>query len=169
MPLPVPLLMLLGSAQAAEPDARTGWFPERSDIVVANTVNVLATGLFLSRVHAPRLARPLGYASLAMAVPTTALAIDNFRMDRSLALSLPLLTYTAFVAMDVTLEALDVEVGTYPLDWRIAGPYLGLYFGSTGGMWGNTWRHGPGVFGVTGLTWTLNVGSSFYARGRGAG
>lgn len=87
--------------------------------------NLLIAGMFVARVHAPRLARPLGFGGTSMALPlaSASLVAASDGGDRW-AIGLPLV-FVMFAVVEVLVDVvLDFEVRRS----RWLGPYLGLFY-----------------------------------------
>lgn len=156
------LALMMAAPMAPEPRPRL--LRDQPDVLLANTINLLATGLFLTRVHAPGAARGFGIATVATAVPAAGLIAYNIHRGRPAVESIGPAMWIAFAGMDLVLDYALKEDFRKPPRWGILAPFLVLFYGSTVTMWGTTFRHGTVPYAITTATYLLMASSSIYAR-----
>ena len=137
---------------------------DRPEFIVANTINVITAGLFLSRVHFPQAAPGFGVATLLTGIPAAGLVAYNVARGEPLVQSIPALAWMGFVLMDLAVDYIwDVEFRN-PTRWGVLAPFLALYYGSTVSLWASTWQNGIGPYIATTVTFAASAGLSIYAR-----
>ncbi|MEM6931385.1 MAG: hypothetical protein AAF602_30925, partial [Myxococcota bacterium] len=163
--LPAAAPQLVVGASEPTPD-RPNLLRDQPDVLLANTINVLATGLFLSRLVAPKAENAFAIATLSTAVPAAGLIAYNVHRRRPVVESIGPALWIAFAGMDVTLDYITKTNFRKPPRWGILGPFLALFYGSTITMWASTYRHGPAPYAVTTATYAVMATTSLIARVR---
>jgi hypothetical protein len=159
------LVISSGTAMGQDGSGGTGgYLAERPEFLLANTVNLVAAGLFLTRVHFPSAATALGVATMLTGVPAAALVGYNVLRGAPFVQSLPAIAWIGFVLTDLALDYVwNVEFRN-PTRWGILAPFLVLYYGSTVSLWASTWPNGLGPYLATTATFVLQAGLSIYSR-----
>lgn len=164
----VTLLIVVGAAASGQEPAgehRLGsYLAERPEFLLANTINLVTAGLFLTRVHFPPAAPGFGVATLLTGIPAAGLIGYNIARGAPIAQSVPAMAWIGFVLMDLAVDYIwDVEFRN-PTRWGILAPFLALYYGSTVSLWASTWPNGIGPYIATTVTFAASAGLSIYAR-----
>lgn len=131
---------------------------------LANLVNVLLIGIFLSRPPGwRRLERTLGWIFVALSLPVTALLVLNLLGGREWwAIAMPALLL-AFIVVEFVLDywlELDFRHS------RLLGPYLLLYYLALMGLIGYTFLIGATYGFVTLVTYFAQLGATAYSYRR---
>lgn len=164
--LPVAAPQLQPGAQMV--NERPRLLRDQPDVLLANTINLVTTGLFLSRLYAPKASNALGIVTLSTAVPAAGLIAYNIHRKRPVVESIGPALWIAFAGMDLTLDYITKTNFRKPPRWGILGPFLALFYGSTITMWASTYRHGPVPYAITTGTYILMATTSLVARVREA-
>ncbi len=138
------------------------------DFWLATAVNIVGTGLFLTRVHEPGAAKWFGYGTLLLGIPALALAVSDITNGSTDFATWSNLGYATWFLFSVTVDyVLKLEYRN-PFKLGIIIPYVTAYYASIGCMSAAQYYEGYTPWIVTGVTCIINVGTSFYARSKGA-
>ncbi len=132
--------------------------------VVANLVNILLTGIFLSRPWGlRRLERILGLASIALVLPVGLAVVINALGGREWWMVVLPSLLVAFLIMELILDyILQVPFRSS----RLLGPYLLLYYLSLMGMIGYAFLVSEAYGFITLATYFLNLLATWYSYSR---
>jgi hypothetical protein len=134
---------------------------------IANAVNLLVTGLFLSRVAGlAGLESLLGLTTIAMALPVAVAVLLNLRARRewwTIVLPLPLIVFCAIELLFDYILRLDFR------NTALLWPYLLAFYGGQIGMVGYAFSIGKRQGFITLATYFLSLGATGYAFSQGVG
>lgn len=151
-------------------DSGVGW-AALTVWAVVNAVNLLQAVGFLSRVSSGSTAinHTLGYAIMALAVPSIVAAVALMRAGAGWTQVVGPLVFLAFIALMVVVDyASPVEFRSPPRP-AILVPFLALFFGAILLMGLPMFRMNRSLWRVTALTTFLLLSAMGYAMRRGAG
>ena len=138
---------------------------------VVNAVNVLQAAGFLSRLPTGSMAvnQRLGYAIIALAVPSTMALVAFIRAGAGRLNWVGPILFLAFVGLMVVVDyAWPVEFRV-PIRYEVLVPYLGLFFGAILFMGLPMYRLNRQLWLVTVATTVLLLGAMGAAMRRGVG
>jgi len=138
------------------------------DFWLATGVNIVGTGLFLTRVHAPGAAKWFGYGTQLLGIPALTLAIIDISNNSTDLATWANMGYAAWSLYSVTVDYVFQVEYRNPFKPGIIIPYVAAYYASIGSMSAAQYYKGYTPWIVAGLTCIINVGTSFYARSKGA-
>ena len=167
MILALALISVVGGVAFAQDSGGSGaisYLAERPEFLLANTVNLVTAGLFLTRVHFPSAAPAFGVATLLTGIPAAGLVGYNVSKGAPIVESIPAMAWIGFVLTDLALDYIRNVEFRNPTRWGILAPFLVLYYGSTVSMWASTWPNGLGPYIATTVTFALSAGLSIYGR-----
>ena len=132
--------------------------------VIANLVNLLMIGIFLSRPFGmKRLERTLGWVQIALAIPVTVCVVVNAAAGRGMWFFLLPSLLVVFLLVELVFDYI-LETGFRHTRWL--GPYLLLYYLALMGMIGYNFLVSP-VYGlITLVTYFLNLLATWYSYSR---
>jgi len=134
---------------------------DRMLFIIANLVNLLMIGIFLSRpAGLQRLELILGIILLVLALPTLYCVMRNAALKRGTWYWLLPLLLVVFLIVELLLEYIFLP-GFRQTRWL--GPYLGLYYLSLMGMIGYNFLTGKKEGFITLVTYFLNQIATFYS------
>jgi hypothetical protein len=143
-------------------------FVKDPDFWLSTTVNLMGTGLFISRVHNPEAAEWFGYGTQLMGIPALALGISDLSKGQADFSTYANLGYAAWAIYAVTVDhILDVNYRD-PVKPGIIVPYVVTYYLAVGSMSAGQVENGWVPWVISGVACLINVGASFYARSKGA-
>jgi len=146
----------------------SGKFYRDPDFWLATTVNLSGIGLFLTRVHAPGASKWFGYCTQLLSIPALVLAVADITNGSTDFATWSNMGYAAWSLFSVTIDhILKVEYRN-PFKPGIIIPYVTAYYASIGCMSAAQYNNGYVPWIVAGFTCVINVGTSFYARLKGA-
>jgi hypothetical protein len=151
-----------GSDPLADP------FLQDRDFWLATSANLVGTGLFVTRVHAPSAAKWFGYGTQALGIPALAFAIDDLVGGQPDFSTWANLTYAAWSMFSFTVDHILKLEYRNPFRNAIIIPYVVTYYAGIGSMSAGQYENGYLPWGIAGVTCIINVGASFYARSKGA-
>jgi len=159
----------LAEAQVGVASAQSaGGFVRDRDLWLATSANVIGTGLFITRVHAPSVAPVLGYGTQLMGAPILASSIADIAGKRTDFSTWAGIGYAAWALGAATIDhVLRVEYRD-PARPEILIPYVAGYYAAIGALSAAQYRNGYVAWAVAGGTCLITVASSFYARAKGA-
>ena len=129
--------------------------------MIANLVNLLMIGIFLSRpAELQQLEFILGIILLLLALPTLYCVVRNAALKRGVWYWLLPLLLVVFLLVELLLDYLFLP-GFRQTRWL--GPYLGLYYLSLMGMIGYSFLAGKKEGFITLVTYFLNQIATFYS------
>ncbi|MCU0473716.1 MAG: hypothetical protein MUC93_10180 [Bacteroidales bacterium] len=161
----LPINLNLTSSSSSTP-ARS--FYRDPDFWLATTVNIVGTGLFLTRVHAPEAAKWFGYGTQLLGIPALALAVVDITNRSTDFATWSNMGYAAWSIFSVTVDyVLKLEYRN-PFKPGIIIPYVAVYYGAIGCMSAAQMNNGYAPWIIAGATCIINVGASFYSRSKGA-
>jgi hypothetical protein len=130
-------------------------------VVIANLFNLLVTGIFVSRAKQwKRAEEPLGWISVALALPVAIALVLNILGDREWWASVLPALLLAFLIVELIL---DYILKLAFRRTRFLGPYLLLFYAAQMGMIGYAFLAGE-IFGaITLVTYFLCLGATGYS------
>jgi len=152
-------------------DAQVQWWPTLTVWAVVNSVNLLQTAGFLSRVATGSMDvnRVLGWLIIALAMPATAAMVAYVRAGAGWRFWIGPAVFDAFALFSLVVDHL------YPIEFRsprlpvVLVPYLLLFFGSILLMGLPMFRIDLRLWAVTAFTTLLLLASMVFAMARGVG
>ncbi|MFX1314124.1 MAG: hypothetical protein ACFFHD_16170 [Promethearchaeota archaeon] len=137
--------------------------------LIINCANIIISIIFIIRVKKPGLERILGILYILLGAPTLLIIILNLYFQREWWFWVYPLLFIIFIVFELVVDYLKKIEFRNPRNIRILVPYLSLYYISIILMWGLTWTLGILYGAITGITYFLQLGCSFYAGKKGVG
>lgn len=162
----VPSMKLLCSEQDNTPGEEV--FTSDPDFWLSTSVNLVGTGLFLTRVHHPPSAKWFGYGTKVLGLPALALGISDLYQNQTDFSTYANLNYAAWALYAITVDhILDINYRD-PFKPAIIVPYAVSYYIAVGSMSAGQYENGWVPWIISGAACIINVSASFYARSKGA-
>ena len=167
----VALAATLAAVQAAPgaPDTKpAGVFVRDRDFWLATSTNLVGTGYFITRVHAPAAAPYLGAGTELMGIPILASSIVDLSHKKSDFSTWAGIGYATWALGAATIDhVLKVEYRD-PAKPAILIPYVAGYYAAIGCLSAVQYRNGYLPWAIAGGTCLVTLASSFYARAKEA-
>lgn len=130
-------------------------------IVIANLLNLILTLIFLNRVFGRAAWEHwLGYGTLIMALPLTAISIANLSEKRSWAFWVLPLVMVVYLVIEFVLDYW-LKFNFRQTAWL--GPYLLVYYAALFAMIGYAFLAGKTYGFITLITYFINLAATFYS------
>ncbi len=130
-------------------------------VIIANWLNVVLSLIFLNRVFGrAEWEHPLGYGTVIMALPLTAIAIANLGGGRKWAFWVLPLVMALYLAIEFVL---DYVLKINFRQTALLGPYLLVYYIALFAMIGYTFLASKPYGFVTLVTYFINLAATFYS------
>jgi hypothetical protein len=165
------LAAILAAVQPASGATVTGSssaFVRDPDFWLATSANLVGTGYFITRVHAPSAAPYLGAGTELMGVPILASSIVDLTRKKSDFTTWAGVGYGAWALGAATIDhVLKLEYRN-PVRPAILVPYVVGYYAAIGCLSAAQYKSGYLPWAIAGGTCLLTLASSFYARAKEA-
>jgi hypothetical protein len=138
------------------------------DFWLGTSVNVIGTGLFVTRVHAPKAARWFGHGTKLLGIPALTLSIIDIHQKTTDLATWANLAYATWAMGATAIDNVFKVNYRHPMKPVVMVPYVVLYYSAIGFQGVAQYRNGWLPWSIVGFTCLLNVSSSFYARAKGA-
>lgn len=134
-----------------------------------NAINILTYLMFVSRVRRPRAEGPLGVSTILLAIPSAVIGLINLLKFESIFSWLPAIAYVIWAIFDIIVDyVLKIQFRNPPRA-AILGPFLVLFYFSTGGMVASLYRVNFYLWLISVITYALNLYGAYYAAKYGKG
>jgi len=145
-----------------------GVFVRDPDFWVATTTNLIGTGYFITRVHAPAAAPYFGTGTELMGIPTLALSIADIAYKKTDFGTWAGIGYATWALGAATMDHILKLEYRNPVKPAILVPYVVGYYLAIGSLSAAQYRNGYLPWAIAGGTCLLDIAASFYARAKEA-
>ena len=143
-------------------------FVRDPDFWAVTTTNLVGTGYFITRVHAPSAAPCLGCGTELLGIPLLALSIADIVHRKTDFGTWAGIGYATWALGAATVDhVLKLEYRN-PVKPAILVPYVVGYYLAIGSLSAAQYRNGYLPWAISGGTCLLTIAASFYARAKGA-
>jgi len=136
---------------------------------IINSANIIISAIFIIRVKKPGFEHILGISYLLLGIPTFIVTVFNILFGREWWFWIFPLLFLIFIVFELIIDYVKKIEFRNPRNKKILVPYLVLYYISIILMWGLTWVLGILYGAITGISYFLQLGCSFYASKHGVG
>ncbi|HTW92175.1 MAG TPA: hypothetical protein VMH22_10755 [bacterium] len=171
---PAPMMLIVVAAVVTAVEAwgspaavlPTSTFVSDPDFWLATSTNLVGTGYFITRVHAPAAAPYLGAGTELVGIPILASSIVDLSHKKSDFSTWAGIGYATWALGAATIDhVLKVEYRS-PARPAILIPYVAGYYAAIGCLSAAQYHNGYLPWAIAGGTCLLTLASSFYARAK---